>query len=251
MVIIKEFIPIGRRNRPGLHLEPTSLTIHDTANSKKGAGAKAHSIYVRSKAAARIPVSWHFVVDNKQIIQNVPLDEVAWHAGDGRNGLGNRTSMGIEICQNIDGDRGQAEKNAAWLTAHLLQRLSLDIDKVKQHFDWSGKNCPNVLRGRENGWRDFLRRVQDTLGGMSMRRQYIVRSGDTFWGIAAKHGLSRDQIRNFNPQIKDVSRLRIGQVIFLEGETRTEKEAELPSTEQIDFVLGLLREALIQQAKQC
>src|SRR5690606_34012548 len=64
-----------------------------------------------------------------------------------------------EICMNGDGDRAQAEENAAWLTAKLLTDLSLPIEQVKQHNIWSGKNCPSVLRGRVGGWDGFLARV--------------------------------------------------------------------------------------------
>ena len=158
--IIQDFIPKGRRNRPGYRLDPKYITIHDTANTQSGVDAKAHASYVKSAAAAAIPASWHFTVDDSVIIQHLPLNENGWHAGDGANGPGNRQSIGIEICENRDGNRAKAEANAAWLTAKLLKDYGLKITAVKQHYDWSKKNCPRVLRGRTGGWQGFLAAVE-------------------------------------------------------------------------------------------
>jgi N-acetylmuramoyl-L-alanine amidase len=160
--IIQDFIPKGRRNRPGYKLNPRYVTIHDTANPGAGANAKAHAAYLKGAAAA-IPASWHFTVDDKVIYQHLPLNENGWHAGDGTNGTGNRQSIGIEICENRDGNRVKAEANAAWLTAKLLKDYGLKITAVKQHYDWSKKNCPNVLRGRKDGWKNFLAAVESHL----------------------------------------------------------------------------------------
>ncbi len=162
--IIEDFIPAGRANRSGLKLSgPKWITIHDTANTRAGAGAMAHARYLKGDEAAKLPVSWHFTVDDKQIVQHLPLNEVGWHAGDGLNGTGNRSSIGVEICENQDGNREKAEANAAWLVADLLQKFLLDINQVVQHNKWSGKNCPRVLRGRPNGWEQFLTAVEQNL----------------------------------------------------------------------------------------
>ena len=161
--IIQDIIPVGRRNRPGYFLDPKYITIHDTANTSPGADAKAHAAYLKGATAASIPVSWHFSVSSNGIYQHLPLSENGWHAGDGTNGPGNRQSIGIEICENSDGNRAKAEANAAWLTAKLLKDLGLGIDRVVQHHKWTGKNCPRVLRSRVNGWAGFLAAVQEHL----------------------------------------------------------------------------------------
>jgi N-acetylmuramoyl-L-alanine amidase len=162
--IIEDFIPVGSANRPGLQLSgPKWITIHDTANTRAGAGALAHAAYLKGKQAVDLPVSWHFTVDDRQIVQHLPLSEMGWHAGDGRNGSGNQSSIGIEICENEDGNRKIAEENAALLVANLLQKLVLDIKQVVQHNKWSGKNCPRVLRSKPDGWKQFLAAVEQIL----------------------------------------------------------------------------------------
>ncbi|WP_461369467.1 peptidoglycan recognition protein family protein [Candidatus Darwinibacter acetoxidans] len=164
--IIQDLIPKGRRNRPGHKLDPKYITIHDTANTQTGADAKAHAAYVKSTAAANIPASWHFTVDDKVIYQHLPLKENGWHAGDGTNGTGNRQSIGIEICENRDGNRAAAEANAAWLAAKLIKEVNTLKPFpacMKQHYDWSKKNCPAQIRGRKNGWANFLAAVESHL----------------------------------------------------------------------------------------
>lgn len=166
MNIIKDNIPAGRGNRPAFLMSPKWITVHDTGNVKAGADALSHARYVKSDAAANLPVSWHFTVDEKNIVQHLPLNEAGYHAGDGRNGPGNRQSIGIEICMDAGGDRLKAEANAAELTARLIktERILLKFPEcVKQHFHWSGKNCPQVLRGRPGGWEGFLREVERAL----------------------------------------------------------------------------------------
>ncbi len=162
VTIVQDFIPPGRRNRPGYKLDPKYITIHDTANTQAGADARAHARYLKGSSAASLPVSWHYTVDDKVIYQHLPLEN-GWHAGDGASGTGNRQSIGIEICENRDGNRAAAEANAAWLVAQLLKDFGLDLDRVKQHNYWSGKNCPRVIRGRVNGWAGFLAAVQSHL----------------------------------------------------------------------------------------
>lgn len=156
--IIQDFIPPGRRNRPGYRLEPAYLTIHDTANTQTGADAAAHARYL--KTYPDLLAGWHFTVDDRVIYQHLPLHENGWHAGDGTNGTGNRKSIGIEICENRDGNRALAESNAAWLAAGLLRDFALALNRVKQHYDWSGKNCPRVIRGRVDGWPGFIDAVR-------------------------------------------------------------------------------------------
>lgn len=169
--IIQDFIPSGRRNRPGYKLTPKYITIHDTANTQAGADARAHAQYLKGSTAASLPASWHFTVDDKVIYQHLPLNENGWHAGDGATGTGNRESIGIEICENKDGDRAQAEANAAWLCAKLTREVaSLKPFPacMKQHYDWNKKNCPRVLRNKPGGWANFLKVVEQQLKTMKI-----------------------------------------------------------------------------------
>lgn len=155
---------IKKAKRPGYAMKPEYITIHQTGNTSKGANAEMHNRYVHNVAPNP---SWHYTVDDKEIYQHLPLDENGWHAGDGTNGTGNRKSISIEICVNRDGNLAWAEANAAWLAAKLIKEVgSLKPFSacMKQHYDWSKKNCPAQIRGRKNGWAEFLGQVEGLLG---------------------------------------------------------------------------------------
>lgn len=156
--IIQDFIPKERKNRPGHIIYPKYITIHDTGNSSKGTNAKQHASYLKNN---NISTSWHFTVDDKEIFQHLPLNENGWHCGDGTNGKGNRTSIGIEICMNNDGDRLKAEQNTIELCKYLIDTVDSLVkfpECMKQHYNWSGKFCPEILR-KENRWDDFVSKI--------------------------------------------------------------------------------------------
>ncbi len=155
--ITEQYIPKGNKNRPAHPMSPKYITIHDTGNASKGAGAKNHAIYAGRGVNE---VGYHFVVDDKNIYQLLPLTENAWHAGDGGSGTGNRQSIAIEICENPESNRTTAEKNAQQLAAYLMKKYGIPTSNIKQHHDWNGKNCPHIIRARKNGWNDFIAAIK-------------------------------------------------------------------------------------------
>lgn len=161
MTAIKEMLaPRGSAARPGYTLTPQYITIHNTANASRGAGAESHGKYLQD-AGCRQTVSYHYAVDDGLIVRIIPDKEVAWHAGDGGNGPGNRKSLAIEICENPESNLTKATDNAAELTARLMHSYGIPLANVVQHNHWSGKNCPHLLRaGKPYTWGTFLQKVQ-------------------------------------------------------------------------------------------
>ncbi len=156
--VTRELIAPGRPNRPGTPLKPRSVTIHNTANTNRGANAAAHSKFVRNKGYYELRgkkhwVSWHYVVDDKQVIQQIPLNEQAWHAG-----AANAASVAIEICMHSDMNEAQAYDNAAALVATLVTDLELVASDIVTHQSWTGKNCPQVLLVGDR-WQRFVNRI--------------------------------------------------------------------------------------------
>lgn len=134
------------------------IVVHNTAND---ASAKNEVAYmVRNDNTT----SFHFAVDDKEVWQGIPLDRNAWHAGDGRNGKGNRKGIGIEICYSKSGGSkfSAAEKNAVKLIAQLLKERNWGVDKVKTHKDMSQKYCPH--RTLDLGWDRFVNMIKTELG---------------------------------------------------------------------------------------
>ena len=159
--LIQDYVPVGNHNRPGDKLTPTSITIHNTDNDSKGANAAAHARYMKGPDAQKREVSWHFTVDDKFVYQSLPTTEIGWHSG---TKAGNYSSIGIEICEHSDmKDVPAAYSRAALLAAWLAYRLNIQVPNgILQHHEWSGKNCPHILRkGGNKGWKGFMKEVQD------------------------------------------------------------------------------------------
>jgi N-acetylmuramoyl-L-alanine amidase CwlA len=156
--IIQDYVPVGNHNRPGDKLSASSITIHNTDNSSKGANAAAHAKYMKGPDAQKREVSWHFTVDDTFVYQSLPTTEIGWHSG---TRAGNYSSAAIEICMNSDLDEAKAYDRAALLTAWLAYRLNIDVPTgIVQHFNWSGKNCPRVLRKNNNKrWNEFVAQI--------------------------------------------------------------------------------------------
>lgn len=130
------------------------ITVHETANRSRGANAAAHA-NLQSRGNARV-ASWHYQVDDREIVRSYRDTVRCWHAGDG-GGHGNMSSIAIEICVNADGDYERALANAADLVRYLRAKHSIPRERVVQHNRWSGKNCPTILRSRGTAaWRSFV-----------------------------------------------------------------------------------------------
>lgn len=156
ITIQQDIIPAGRRNRPGGRNPDIYITIHETGNTDAGADAEAHGKYLTGSAGEASLTSWHYTVDDHAIVQHLPDNETAYHAGDGATGPGNTTSIGIEICVNSDGDFGKAKANAAALVRLLMAEHGIPLANVVQHNRWNGKNCPATIRATPGAWEAFL-----------------------------------------------------------------------------------------------
>ena len=145
-------------------MKATRIVVHETAND---ASAENEISYMRRNDKES---SFHFAVDDKQVIQGIPLDRNAWHAGDG-NGKGNREGIAVEICYSKSGGERwlKSVDNAAKLIAQLLKERNWGIDKVTKHQDYSGKNCPHRILS-DLGWNNFLNLVSTYLEGKTVSK---------------------------------------------------------------------------------
>ena len=152
--IRKQIIPISAGKRSGRKITPTTLTIHSTDNPSSTAQNERDWLTNPDNHRA---ASWHICVDEKQAVMAIPLNERALHAG---NKQGNDTSISLEICES--GNREKTLQNAAEVIAQLLRERGWGVDKLRQHHDWSGKNCPRILRDTGR-WDWFVEQVKQKL----------------------------------------------------------------------------------------
>lgn len=134
------------------------IVVHNTAND---ASANNEITYMISNGNK---VSFHYAVDDVEIVQGIPENRNAWHAGDGGSGKGNRKGLAIEICYSKSGGEkfDKAEENAAEFIASKLKEKGWGIDKVKKHQDFANKYCPH--RTLDYGWERFLNKIRTYLG---------------------------------------------------------------------------------------
>ncbi|MGG3428524.1 N-acetylmuramoyl-L-alanine amidase family protein, partial [Bacillus licheniformis] len=140
------------------------ITFHNTANDASAANEIAYMIRNNNQ------VSYHFAVDDKEVVQGLPTNRNAWHCGDG-NGPGNRSSIGVEVCYSKSGGAKYkaAEKLAIKFIAQLLKERGWGVDRVKKHQDWSGKYCPHRVldEGRWDAVKAAIAAELKALGGKS------------------------------------------------------------------------------------
>ena len=142
-------------------MTPQYITIHNTSNNASAENEVKYMINNNNQT------SYHVAVDDKYVIQAIPFNRNAWHAGDGASGTGNRKSIGIEICYstgNLETFK-KAEANCAKYVATLLKQYGWTTAKVKRHKDWSGKNCPH--KTMELGWDRFIKMIQKELNALN------------------------------------------------------------------------------------
>ncbi len=138
--VYTELIPEGDAARPGTKRVIKYLVIHETDNFSEGVRASNHASYLKNNNNSE--TSWHYTVDDTEIYHHMPDDEVAYHAGEHK---GNEFGIGIELCVNSDGDFEKTFINAAKLCAYLIKSYHLDIDAIKTHHDFNGKDCPHKI----------------------------------------------------------------------------------------------------------
>ena len=200
------------------------IVVHNTAND---ASAENEIKYMISNDNQ---VSFHYAIDDKQIVQAILESRNAWHAGDGGNGKGNRQGIGIEICYSKTGGSRfiEAEKLAAKFIAFMLKEKGWGIDKVTKHQDYSGKYCPH--RTLDMGWQRFLNMVKAELDILNKPAQptqpatkddagaYTVAKRDTLSGIANKFGVTVADLIAWNG-IKNPNVISVGQKLKVAADT--------------------------------
>ncbi len=171
------------KNRPFRKLVSLkAIIIHWTANTNKGANALANAKYFNSdqylikkdKTKVKISASAHYVVDDKNIIQCIPDNEVGYHVGSKsgykelvytkigipRSDSPNNYTIGIEMCVNSDSDFVKTRQNTIELTIDLLKKHNLTASNVFRHYDITGKDCPKMMIDG-NAWYEFLLEIEN------------------------------------------------------------------------------------------
>lgn len=195
---IESRVSFGRLN------QKRYITVHDTGNQAVGANASAHA-RLQANGNSR-QASWHWQVDDREAIQSFPHEVSAFHCGDGR-GNGNMHSIGVEICINSDGNYRKAVENGAKLVAKIMEQENIPLENIRQHWDWSRKNCPAQIRAGRDGinWNTFLNMVKQALNKQSTedRKVEVVMSNDKLYRVQVGAFANKANAEKLAKELKD------------------------------------------------
>ena len=176
-------VPLAKTagGRPGTKISPKGLVIHWTANTGSGADADNNRDYFNNSG---VTASAHYIVDDHQVVQCIPEEEMAYHVGanwympgalERLSDYPNDCTLGIEICVNQDGNFFKTMENTVALAADICKRYGWSSDNLWRHYDITGKACPKFfvdastaaaygfLSGNA-GWKDFKEAVEKNIG---------------------------------------------------------------------------------------
>ena len=139
------------------------IVCHFTGNQNDKASGNAN--YFRS---VNRQASAHYFVDDNEIVQVVREGDTSWHCGDGngRYGITNSNSIGIEMCATNGDISEKTIENTLWLVKSLMNKYGIDIDHVVRHYDASRKCCPSPFAPNNwSRWWEFKNRLKGEQGG--------------------------------------------------------------------------------------
>lgn len=146
----EDFLTVNEYSRPGDPLtEVNNIFVHYTANPGTSA-AQNRSYFEQLKDNHERSASAHFIIGyNGEIIQCVPLDEIAY-AVQTRN----EDSISIECCYKADNGQFTQETydSLIKLLKWLIDAYDLQPDDILRHYDCGGKKCPIYYTENEDAW---------------------------------------------------------------------------------------------------
>lgn len=134
--IVQDYIRLGNA-RSGQKIEPVRFIVaHDTGNP--GSTARQNRSYFHNSQPS---ASAHTFIDDKEIVEIVPLSEKAWHVlfekpkdNELFGGDANNCAIGVELCWGGEINFREAYKRYVWYHAYLCQKFKLDpAQKIVGH----------------------------------------------------------------------------------------------------------------------
>lgn len=129
------------------------IVVHYTANT--GDTAQNNLDYF---ARTKTGTSAHYFVDENEVCQSVQDTDVAWHCGSKNPRhpyCRNANSIGIEMCDSVDGVPEDVRSLTAGLVRELMVKYGIDSSHVLRHYDVTGKRCPAPWVDNPAEWMEF------------------------------------------------------------------------------------------------
>ena len=134
------------------------IVVHYTAN--KGDTAKNNVDYFARTVTG---TSAHYFVDRNAVMQSVDEGDTAWHCGSDHPRhpyCRNSNSIGIEMCDSVDGVPEDVRSLTAGLVRELMVKYGIDSSHVLRHYDVTGKRCPAPWVDNPAEWMEFKKMLE-------------------------------------------------------------------------------------------
>lgn len=173
----EELIKPSKYTRPGKRFTPRGIALHWVG----GAGHTAQGVRNWFDGSTKY-ASAHFVVDEKEAILCVPMDEMAYHVGAHNYTVmalqryapyPNAFLIGIEMCHPFEAGPSVhwvgkfslgTLHNTKILCAGLCERYDFDpIEDIVRHHDITGKECPRWFVRHEDEYDMFKIKVKEEM----------------------------------------------------------------------------------------
>ena len=174
MIIKKDLLTVNPYSRSGAKLKSVKkIVIHYVANP--GTTAKQNRNYFEMRKDGEYQYgSTHYILDDTEIIQCIPEDEVAYHVGAAKytdyglsiSSYPNARTIGIEFCHPDETGKPEypAYKHLVELCKQLCCRYKLDpMEDITTHNAITGKNCPKYYVDEPE---EFYKFKLDVMGGI-------------------------------------------------------------------------------------
>lgn len=202
----------NKKARSGKKLEKVLfLVAHDTGNY--GPGAENHYNYFQG---ITFEASAHTFIDDKQILEIIPLNEKAWHVqyqkpidnklfGDDANDA----AIGVELCFGPNINFEEAYKKYVWYFAYLCDKFKLDPKKkIVGHYtlDPERKTDPiNAFKRYGKTWGGFIADVSAIYEAEFKKQPVKKQSSVKAPAVSAKkYPGSLVNVGDFGQSVKDV-----------------------------------------------
>ena len=145
--------------QPGRTQPIEYIVVHYTAN--KGDTAKNNVDYFARTVTG---TSAHYFVDRNAVMQSVDEGDTAWHCGSDHPRhpyCRNSNSIGIEMCDSVDGVPEDVRSLTAGLVRELMVKYGIDSSHVLRHYDVTGKRCPAPWVDNPVDWMEFKKMLEE------------------------------------------------------------------------------------------
>ncbi|MDM0533167.1 N-acetylmuramoyl-L-alanine amidase [Clostridium perfringens] len=194
------------------------IVCHFTGNQNDKASGNANYFRCVNRQA-----SAHYFVDDNEIVQVVREGDTSWHCGDGngRYGITNSNSIGIEMCATNGDISEKTIENTLWLVKSLMNKYGIDIDHVVRHYDASRKCCPSPFSPNNwSRWWEFKERLKGTVENIEVTTQ-------------STNGFYESDIKKTNATI-----VGLGDIEVLNDKCEVIRDRYISSLDRI-YVLGI------------